>query len=1003
MAEHTLYGKRKLCYTEVTDFTDFQGIGRDPLYKRFDSVYSVVEKNVEPQYRDFLAHPIYSDEDQILWYVREWSYTPSGYNDLSEVEKVKYTEIKEKTIAAYNKVCKNLTGEDKQILIGALKYIDDDFIFCYDDKVVVVAWGMLPDSKKHIVKGAIIHDLKIQTKHKIRFIVGDNGTFSDKLAGVVSRPDGATLSHIDLPIVNPKKGYAFVGWEPNPLGMKVNAPLSFKALYNEIPIEEDVVVEKENVRITFCAEDGGSLSGNTECIIEKGTNLDASQIPTVIPNNGYSFSGWDVQPDLYAINEDVTFRAIFNRDNVKCNFVAGEYGVIEGAECLTLPYGTILNNENIPTVKEKRGYKFVGWNISPIDYVLNEDATFTAQYEENMPWYKRFWAWLIGIWTLFTGKGCLKWLLWLILLILFLWLLSSLLRGCESSMGSGNATDAVTPVPVIETPDGRILDNNGPVKGIVGDDGRLPDNNIVAPIIGDDGIKPPIVSNPGAPDIVANRLNIYFENADVNLEQFISELSALYSEKECQVIGFDKNVPMIQILIPENMREVIRESLNAQLPNYEFFIVDESIFSIVGLESSCASDIGWHLDAIDLEEGWKITKGKSEIVVAVVDDGVDASHDILKDRIVSPYNVFTQDNRLSTGQGHGTHVAGLAVGSDKKFDEGISGVAPKCRLMPIQVFDNDLCTFSSVTSGIMYAIHNGANVVNVSIGPNFNGLDILPIQDQDYIARTQFKNEERVWKRIINVANEHNVIIVFAAGNDNILANIPPENRTNFTVNVAAVDSQIKRTDFTNYGEGSNVSAPGKCIKSSIPVNDYAILDGTIMAAPIDSGTIALMKSLKPDVSVTDVLNILRATGENVSENVPPMIQVDDALIALQTGKYPTSLPGESGGKEEGGNASIGDISSPTDNNGSIEETSPVDSNNGNNNSTIGGVLPDDATESQTDNENPNCPGGSSNAGVGPSNPGNKGIGTDYDAIRKLIEEYKRKISELEKLLPENK
>jgi subtilisin family serine protease len=276
----------------------------------------------------------------------------------------------------------------------------------------------------------------------------------------------------------------------------------------------------------------------------------------------------------------------------------------------------------------------------------------------------------------------------------------------------------------------------------------------------------------------------------------------------------------------------------------------------------------------------------------------------------------------------------------------------------------------------MYAIHNGANVVNVSIGPNFNGLDILPIQDQDYIARTQFKNEEKVWKRIINVANEHNVIIVFAAGNDNILANIPPENRTNFTVNVAAVDSQIKRTDFTNYGEGSNVSAPGKCIKSSVPVNDYAVFDGTSMAAPIVSGTIALMKSLKPDVSVTDVLNILRATGEKVSENVPPMIQVDDALIALQTGKYPTSLP---------------------------KETSPVDSNNGNNNSTIGGVLPDDATESHTDNENPNCPGGSSNAGVGSSNPGNEGIGTDYDAIRKLIEEYKRKIRELEKLLPENK
>lgn len=132
MAEHTLYGKRKLCYTEVTDFTDFQGIGRDPLYKRFDSVYSVVEKNVEPQYRDFLAHPIYSDEDQILWYVREWNHTPCAYSDLSDVDKAKYAAIKEKTIAAYEKVRKNLTGEDKQILTGALKYIDEDFMFCYD-------------------------------------------------------------------------------------------------------------------------------------------------------------------------------------------------------------------------------------------------------------------------------------------------------------------------------------------------------------------------------------------------------------------------------------------------------------------------------------------------------------------------------------------------------------------------------------------------------------------------------------------------------------------------------------------------------------------------------------------------------------------------------------------------------------------------------------------------------------------------------------------------------
>lgn len=965
MAEHTLYGKRKLCYTEVTDFTDFQGIGRDPLYKRFDSVYSVVEKNVESQYRDFLAHPIYSDEDQILWYVREWNHTPCAYSDLSDVDKAKYAAIKEKTIAAYEKVHKNLTGEDKQILTGALKYIDEDFMFCYDEKVVVVAWGMSPDSHKHVVKGAVIHDLKIQSNHKVRFIVGENGTLSDKLAGVVSRPDGATLSNIDLPTVTPKMGYVFKGWDPNPLGMKVNGPLSFTALYDEAPIEDDVPAEKENVHITFLADVGGSLSGTTECSIEKGTYLDVMQIPLAVPNNGYSFVGWDIQPDLEAIYEDTTFTAIFNRDNVICQFVAGEHGSIEGTDCFTLPYGSIFNNDNTPAIKAKRGYKFIGWDKSPIDYTLNGDTTFTAQYEKELPWYKRLWAW-------FTGKGCLKWLLWLLLLLLLLLLLSWILRSCDND-------NSVEPIPVAVTEDGRVIDNNGPIKGIVGDDGKLPDNNVVAPIVGDDGKEPPIVSNPGAPDIVANRLNIYFENTDVNLEQFISDLSKIYPENECQVIGFDKNVPMIQILIPENMRDAIREGLNAQLPNYEFFIVDESIFTIVSDISNGTANVGWHLEAIDVKEGWKITKGSPNITVAVVDDGIDATHDILKGRIVNPYNVFTQDNRLSVGQGHGTHVAGLAVGSDKMFDKGVSGVAPKCKLMPIQVFDNGMCTFSSVTSGIMYAIHNGANVVNVSIGPNFRGLDILPFPDQDYIAKTQFKNEERVWKRIINVANEHNAIIVFAVGNDNILANIPPENRTNFTVNVAAVDRQIKGTDFTNYGRGSNISAPGKGIYSSVPVNEYAVFDGTSMAAPIVAGTVALMKSLNQDISVTEVLHILQATGERVSDHMPPMIQVDDALIALKTGVIP-ELPDTNGNaNNEIANPNVGDGGS-SGNNPNDGET-PV-------------------------NENPEETGSNNNGGRGkttPSTSEGENDGTDYDAIRKLIESYKQKISELEKLLPENK
>ena len=275
----------------------------------------------------------------------------------------------------------------------------------------------------------------------------------------------------------------------------------------------------------------------------------------------------------------------------------------------------------------------------------------------------------------------------------------------------------------------------------------------------------------------------------------------------------------------------------------------------------------------------------------------------------------------------------------------------------------------------MYAIHNGASVVNVSIGPRFNGLDILPLPEQEKIARTQFKNEERVWKRIIEVANKHNVIIVFAAGNDNILANIPPENRTDKTVNVAAVNSEIDKADFTNYGQGSNISAPGQGIYSSVPVNDYGVLDGTSMAAPIVSGTIALMKSLDSEISISEVLHILQATGEVVSTYMPPMIQVDDALIALKTGVIPDSPSSKRRPDNKTDDVTDGSRGAGEDGYNGGKDVNPVPDNRTDDLPVKKGLPVDDE----------------------------EGDGTDYDAIRRMIEEYKRKINELEKLLPENK
>lgn len=220
---------------------------------------------------------------------------------------------------------------------------------------------------------------------------------------------------------------------------------------------------------------------------------------------------------------------------------------------------------------------------------------------------------------------------------------------------------------------------------------------------------------------------------------------------------------------------------------------------------------GWHLKAARVQEAWRYTRGDPNLVVAIVDDGFDVGHSMFSGRFYKAYNVFTQNRNLSLGQGHGTHVAALAVGGAEGVGNGAAGVAPGCKIMPIQVFDNGVCTFSSVASGMMYAIHHGASVVNISIGPSFQGLDKMPVETQKEVITKYFKNEERVYRHIIKKANEKNVILVFAAGNDNILAAIAPECRlAGNTVNVAACNPDFKAAEFTNYSQGTSILSPGR-------------------------------------------------------------------------------------------------------------------------------------------------------------------------------------------------
>lgn len=879
MAGHTFYGKRKLCYTELTDFTDYQGIGNDSLYKRYDSVLSVVKRAVPPAYQHFLAVPQYEeDEDTICWHVDEWNEPPQKLSELTGNVRAKYESIKENTVDAYQKAIYKLSGEDLIIFAGVIKYISDENIYCFDDKVFVVAWGMTPDVKQHKVYGSVIHEFDFVKKFKLTFDAGEHGKFLNPLDKSMTRPEGFVLSSKDLPSLSVDEGWNFSSWMPSPLGVEVHSDLNFKATYSQVVAEPQI-----------------------------------PPIPTPAPT----------PPPAY----------------FDCHFYGGKHGKIIGSTTVRKDAGSVLNASEVPQVKADKGYKFKGWDVPAAGHLMNGDVSFTAQYG-RIPWYQRFWKWLSA----------------LLLLLLALVLLFCLLRSCDGC-SSHREVNGVAPIDSTTTSDGKVIDDNGYIHPVTGDDGRLPDEEgIVAPVMGEGGQEIPIIREPGVPNTIANRLFLFMENENDNVEALAEDFKKAYPEEKYSIIGYDKEVKLLVVQVPESERNHIRQTINEKIPNHKFIVFDEEIYELKGDENSASEKPGWHLAAVNAPQGWKITKGSPKVKVAVVDDGIDAGHPMFRGRIVDAYNVFTQNNRLSLGVGHGTHTAALAVGSADFRSKGASGIAPGCKLMPIQVFDNGQCPLSALIAGTMYAVHHDADVVNISIGPSFKGLNQLPVEQQNEIAKRQFKNVEKLWARVCSLAAKKNCILVFAAGNDDILSSIPPENRNASSIVVAAVDGRLYPTDFTNYGPCSDISAPGKGIMSAFPRSSFKQMDGTSMAAPIVTGTIALMKSIKKNLTVTQARNVLYKTGSDVYGFMPPMVLVDKALMGVKRGDF--SAPAERRmppvpGSETGGS-------------GSHTEMPPV--------------------------QEPS-----------PAEPPESGSETDYDAIRRKIAEYKRKINELEKLLPNKK
>lgn len=225
----------------------------------------------------------------------------------------------------------------------------------------------------------------------------------------------------------------------------------------------------------------------------------------------------------------------------------------------------------------------------------------------------------------------------------------------------------------------------------------------------------------------------------------------------------------------------------------------------------------------------------STVVVAVVDTGVDSAHPMLEGRFMPGYDFIQNDTTPQDGHGHGTHVSGTVVDCTPGLN---------VKVMPVRVLDNEGSGPSSVVGqGIRYAALNGASVINLSLGG----------------GHSYYKDEA------IEYALGQGAIVVVAAGNDNEnTINVCPAHITS-CITVSAVDANLQRADFgyiggkwhaSNYGNAVDIAAPGVGIKSSIPGGGYASWNGTSMATPHVSASVAMLLC-DPAISSTEVQNVL--------------------------------------------------------------------------------------------------------------------------------------------------
>lgn len=279
----------------------------------------------------------------------------------------------------------------------------------------------------------------------------------------------------------------------------------------------------------------------------------------------------------------------------------------------------------------------------------------------------------------------------------------------------------------------------------------------------------------------------------------------------------------------------------------------------------------YHLTIIEAVAAWDISHGSSDVVIAIVDNGTDMTHEDLQGNLwtnsaeangqpgvdddgngyiddIHGYDFYDDDGDPTPGNqssdDHGTHTAGIAAAVTNN-NTGVAAISWNCQIMPVRAGSNR--TISYGYESIYYAAHNGADVINNS----WSGY-----------SASRFDRE------IIEDAYLQGAVIVGAAGNDGTSQLNFPAAFDN-VISVAGTNSSDIKAWFTNYGGYVDVSAPGQSIWSTLKDDSYGSKSGTSMSSPLVAGLCGLVKAYHPDWNNDQVATQVILSADNIDDINP--------------------------------------------------------------------------------------------------------------------------------------